>query len=459
MSFRPELADIRFGCGLSPRIAPPASAQALLDGLGAEDVMAARFPIDGFTRYTEALVHVQTMGREARKAGTVEQVRQDMRRFRREMVAQGQRWHSERLLRWTWSETPLRERLTLFWADHFTTVGKSVIMGPAVLPYMQDAIRPHLTGRFGDMLVASTTHPMMLHFLDQTLSVGPGSEAAARTSRLGGLNENLAREVLELHTLGVDGPYTQDDVRQLAELFTGLSFSAETGFRFRPKFGEPGAETVLGKRYGGDPARLAPIIEALQDLAVHPATARHIAGKLAVHFTGDDPDPALVDHVAARFAETGGDLMAVTEALLEHPASWAADRPLNAKPPLDFVASACRALAVAPDHLRGLELRVLRRALVRPLRAMGQPLLTPSGPDGWPEEDSAWITPQSVSARLRWALTGPAVLSPDLPDPRGFVDTALGPFATEAVRFAADAAESRSDAVGLVLAAPAFQRR
>lgn len=459
MSFSPELADIRFGCGLSPKIAPPASAEVLLDGLRMQDSMAVRFPIDSFETYSVGMFRVRQMVRDARKSGTYDQIRKDIRRLRGKMVAQGHRWHAERLLRWAWSETPLRERLTLFWSDHFTTVGKFADMRPAVLPYMQDAIRPNLTGRFGDMVVATTTHPMMLHFLDQSLSVGPNSAVAARAGRLGGLNENLAREVLELHTLGVNGPYTQDDVRQLAELFTGLSFTAKSGFRFRSRFGEPGAETILGKSYGGDTARLAPVTEALQDLAVHPATARHIAGKLAVHFVSDTPDPALVGHVAARFTDTGGDLMAVYAALLEHPAAWAAAEPLNAKPPLDYIASACRALAVDPDHIRKLKLGALRRALVQPLKAMGQTLLTPTGPDGWPEDDSAWITPQSVSARLRWALAGPAVLSPDLPDPRGFVETALGRFASQTVRFAAGAAESRSDAIGLVLAAPAFQRR
>ncbi|MDK3073214.1 DUF1800 domain-containing protein [Sedimentitalea sp. JM2-8] len=458
MPFRPEQAAVRFGCGFSPALPLPASPEALLDGLRGPDQMALRFPVETFSDYSRHLVKAADMRRTARKTGTVDETRQALRTFRQGLGAQSHRWHANHLLRWTWSETPLRERLAQFWADHFTAAGKSNILVHSALPFVEEAIRPNMTGRFADLLIATTTHPLMLHYLDQALSVGPNSQAASRVERLGGLNENLAREVLELHTLGVNGAYTQADVRQLAELFTGLTYQPETGFRFRPAFAEPGSETVLGQTYGGDPARLEPVLDALRDLAVHPATARHVAGKLAVHFTGDAPDPALVEHVAARFAETGGELMAVYAALIEHPAAWS-DGPVNVKPPLDYIGSACRALAVPPEHVQALDPKVLRRSLVNPLREMGQPLFRPSGPDGWPEEDAAWITPPLVSARLRWALSAPAALCPELPDPRAFVDTALGPYATEPVRFAAAAAESRRDAIGLVLSAPAFQRR
>jgi uncharacterized protein (DUF1800 family) len=307
------------------------------------------------------------------------------------------------------------------------------------------------------------THPLMLHFLDQMQSVGPGSRAARKAREKGrarqpGLNENLAREVLELHTLGVGGPYGQDDVRQLAELFTGLSFTPGEGFVFRPRQAEPGAETVLGRSYGGNPATLESIHAALEDIAAHPATARHVAWKLAVHFVADDPDPALVDHVAARYLASDGDLMAVYAALLEHPAAWD-PRLANVKPPADFIASTCRALAVAPDRLGEKRLKLIRRVLLGPMAVMGQPWQKPGGPDGWPEEDGDWITPQGLAARMRWAMAAPALLRPDLPDPRAFVTTALGPFAGEPVQFAAKAAETREEAIGLVLSAPAFQRR
>lgn len=455
MTFSPDLAALRFGCGLSPVLAPPATPEALLAGLAGPDAMSARFPIEDFTAFSEQIAAARAV-RETAK--TRKDKIENQRALRRSLTAARNRWHLQRLLRWTWSETPLRERLTAFWADHFTVMGKSSIMLSGALPYEQSAIRPHVAGRFADLLIAVTTHPMMLHYLDQSASVGPGSRLARGRADGRGLNENLAREVLELHTLGVDGPYTQDDVRQLAELFTGLTYTAAKGFGFQPRRAEPGAETVLGKSYGGDPARLEPVLDALRDLAVHPATARHIARKLAVHFVSDAPDLALVDHVTARYLETGGDLMAVYGALIEHPAAWAAG-PANIKPPLDYVASACRALAVPPERLAALEPRRARRLLIDPLAKMGQPLFRPRGPDGWAEEDAAWITPQAVSARLLWALSAPSALRPDLPEPRSFVDTTLGAFATEPVRFAAASAESRADAVGLVLSAPAFQRR
>lgn len=454
---------MRFGCGLSPDL-PAQGPQALLAGLRAPDQIAARFPIESFSDYGPNLAEAARLRREiktARAQGKSKRAiaaRDEIAAMRKSLAARNLDWYVSTLLRWSRTENPFRERLALFWADHFTAKGKNPIMVPAAFPYIEEAIRPNVGGRFGDLLIAAVTHPLMLHFLDQSYSVGPNSAAAKRAERLGGLNENLAREVLELHTLGVDGPYGQDDVRQLAELFTGLSYKTNGSFTFRNGFAEPGAETVLGVAYGAGKRGIGPVLDALNDIAVHPATARHIAWKLAVHFVSDRPDPALVDHVAAHFEHSGGDLEQVYAALLEHPASWGA-QPGNVKPPFDLVASSCRALAVDPQAMQELKPRHLRRALLRPLAEMGQPLLNPGGPDGWPEEDAAWITPQGLSARLRWAVSAPSVLRPALPEPGAFVDTALGPFATEPVRFAARAAESRSDAIGLILSSPAFQRR
>ncbi|MDU9002270.1 DUF1800 domain-containing protein [Sedimentitalea todarodis] len=463
MTLSPEQASIRFGCGLSPEL-PPQTTADLLAGLRGQDDSAAQFPIESFSAYAQNLEAAARLRRDiktAKKHGKTKHAnaaRDEISAMRKRLASQSLGWYVNTLLRWSWSEAPLRERLAMFWADHFTAMGKNPIMVPAAFPYIEEAIRPNVNGRFADLLIAAVTHPLMLHFLDQSYSVGPGSVAAERAERLGGLNENLAREVLELHTLGVDGPYNQDDVRQLAELFTGLSYKTDGTFTFREGFAEPGAETVLGVRYGVGKPGIEPVLDALRDLSVHPATARHIALKLAVHFVSDNPGPALVDHVAARFVDTDGDLQEVYAALLDHPASWT-EATGNVKPPFDLIATSCRALAVTPKAMQGLEPRKVRRALLRPLAEMGQPLLKPGGPDGWAEEDAAWITPQGLSARLRWAVSAPTVLRPNLPEPSAFVDAALGPFATQSVRFAAQAAESRSDAIGLVLSSPAFQRR
>ena len=461
MGFSPDLAEIRFGCGLSPRLDGPASPGAMLAGLQGPDDMAAAFPIESFEQFRPRMLAMFELRKRMKKLrGTPEfdALRKERnlanKAARQDMV----RWHGQMLMRWSHTRTGLRERLARFWSDHFTANGKSGVSRRARSPYVEEAIRPHLTGRFEDMLIAVETHPVMLMYLDQVRSTGPGSVAGKRSGGKRGLNENLAREVMELHTLGVDGAYTQNDVRQLAELFTGLTFQPQVGFKFNRNMAEPGAETVLGNSYGGDPARLEPVLQALRDLARHPDTARHLAWKLAVHFVADDPDPGLIEAMAARYRETGGDLEQVYGAMLDHPAAW--DETLrNVKPPADFIASAGRALAISPERVARANERTLRRVLIAPMRFMGQPWQEPGGPDGWPEQDEAWVTPQGVAARVRWALAAPAVLRPDLPDPNEFVESALGPFATGPLRFAAASAESRADAIGLVLAAPAFQRR
>lgn len=430
----------------------------MLQGLNGLDQAAERFAIGGFTSVRQRLSRLVALRQQAAKSSQTNALKMQIKALRRETTQEGALWYTRSLQRFIHTDTGFRERLVAFWADHFTARGKKPLLAFATAPYVEEAIRPQINGNFADLLIAATLHPLMLHFLDQAGSVGPNSPAAKRSKKLKGLNENLAREVLELHTLGVDGPYSQTDVRQLAKLFTGLSYSRGLNFRFRPGFAETGTETVLGITYGSDPASLAPIEQSLRDLAVHPATARHIAQKLAVHFVSDTPDPALVQHIEGRFIDTGGDLMAIYDALLNHPSAW---KPIlsNVKPPADFVASACRALVPAPDQIKALNAVTVRRLFLRPLALMGQSWNRPNGPDGWAEEDTAWVTPQGISARLHWAFNVPQKLRPALPDPRDFVVNALGPFAPQPVQFAANAAESKSDAIGLILAAPAFQRR
>ncbi|SEP86764.1 DUF1800 domain-containing protein [Thalassovita taeanensis] len=466
MGFDPHLAEIRFGSGLSPAIEPAQSVAHMLDLLQGPDKAAERFPIEPFSEFRARMMRAQDymkLRREMRGSPEAKQVKKALQ-VEKKVARQAQkRWLAMQLMRRSWTEDALRERLMGFWADHFTAQGKAGVLKRGGAPYVEESIRPHLTGSFADLLIAVTTSPVMLHYLDQEFSVGPNSEKAERRGSKAGLNENLAREVLELHTLGVDGPYDQTDVRQLAELFTGLTFSARNGTVFRKDFTEPGAETVMGVSYGGDKPRLADVHAALRDLAHHPATARHIAGKLAVHFLSDAPDPALVDQLEARFRETDGDLLQVYTALLEHPSAW---QPAlqNVKLPFEFMASALRALAVPPEMIGAIsdpdqQEKWLTQMFVAPLRVMGQPWESPLGPDGWPEEDSAWMTPQGLAARISWALIAPGKLLPELPDPRSFVTVALGPDAPDAVQFAAKAAESRHEGIALILSAPAFQRK
>ncbi|MEQ8896532.1 MAG: DUF1800 domain-containing protein [Roseovarius sp.] len=460
MRFDPERAAIRFGCGLSPRIAPPTSAEAMLSQLAGPDRAAEAFPVPGFSAVAAHYIAIRKARKAYRAAKTeAEQTEkmQAVKEVRREMARDGSRWFASIMQRRALTGDGLRERLVAFWSDHFTAFEQGGPLRFSHVSYAEEAIRPHVAGRFADMLRASATHPVMLRYLDQARSAGPNSPATAKNVKIGGLNENLAREMLELHTLGVDGPYTQADVRQLAELLTGLSYSMKAGFQFRPNLAEPGAETVLSVEYGGKKARLEDIYSAFDDLARHPATARHIARKLAVHFISDRPDEGLVDAMAARYAETDGNLPDVYATMLDHPAAWV-DQPGNIKQPVDFVGSSLRALDIVPRAMPGEKYGQMRKMFFTPLQLMGQDWGHPPGPDGWTEADAEWITPQRLSARLIWGMTIPYELRRVLPDPREFVETALGRRVPEEVRFAARAAETRAEGVGIVLASPAFQR-
>lgn len=461
-TFDPQLAEIRFGYGLSPLVAAPADADAILNGLRGPDGMATRYPIENFDVFRQRMVKAQEArvlrrkNRGTPKAAEARKLRNLLNKDARQAMYF---WATQTFLRRIDTDNAFRERLVAFWADHFTAHGKRGVERRVTSPYIEDAIRPFVTGRFGDMLQSAVMHPVMLNYLDQLRSMGPNS---ARAVKVGpgkgvGLNENLAREVFELHTLGVDGPYTQTDVTQLAELFTGMTFQAQNGFKFRKDFVEPGAETVLGRTYA-DAMNPEPIRAALADLAVHPSTARHLAWKLAVHFVADDADGDLVDALEAAYVQSDGDLMAVYAVLLDHPSSWT-ETLRNVKPPVDFISSALRGLGVSEGAFARLDEKQIRGMFAGPLVKMGQQWERPVGPDGWPEEDPNWVTPQGFSARVSWAMAAPERLVQTLPDPRAFVDTALGRWASEPVRFAAGAAESKAEAIGLVLMSPAFQRR
>lgn len=458
MSFSPERAAIRFGCGLSPRQAPPNSVDDMLAMLNGPDLAAETFPVPGMDPIYDAMVRERAARRAHRAAKTQadrDETTKALRRERRAVRVKAAGWLGQALMRRAQTADGFRERLVAFWTDHFTAGGKFQGLRLAQGNYAEEAIRPHVSGRFSDMLRATTTHPLMMHYLDQILSVGPNSRAGLRDPKRG-VNENLAREVLELHTLGVDGPYRQEDVRNFAKLLTGLSFKLEDGFKFRPAVSEPGVHRVLGQPYMGEDG-LDAIYAALDDLATHPATARHIARKLAVHFVSDQPDQALVEALELRFAQTGGDLLAVYEALLSHPSAWD-QRPGNVKQPMDFMGSSLRALDLQPRQIPIGRMDQMRTLFYDPLILMGQTWGRPPGPDGWPEADHDWITPQRLSARLQWAMFSPVRLRRVLPDPREFADTALGTLAPQEVRFAASAAETRPEGIGVVLSSAAFQR-
>ena len=460
MSFDPALAVARFGTGIAPGRPMPRDAAEMVAELSGPDAAAERWPADGFGAVGRAVREDRDLLREARAVPRGEardallEARKDLRR---QTIGRRRARLGAALARRIDAPFGLRERMVAFWADHFTVRGRTPIAQDGVHAHVESFVRPNVGGRFEDLLTSAVLSPMMIDYLDADRSIGPDSPAA-RGGR--GLNENLAREVLELHTLGAGGPYGQGDVRALAELLTGLTLDRGLGVGFDPRRAEPGAETVLGRTYGGEEARRRPIERLLRDLARHPATARHVSGRMATWFLGTGADGGVAEEMAAVWEGTRGELTLVAAAMLSHPAAWTG--PGRVRPPLDWIAASLRALAVAPGAAAGAAGADVRRLVEAPLRAMGQPWMRAPGPDGWPEADAAWITPPAMAARLSWAMTAPAAMEAwmpgGLPDPRVLAEVATAGRAGSELSFAASAAESRAEGVGLVLSAPEFQR-
>ena len=446
-------AAIRYGYGYSKRPIPR-SADQLLARLATGDVMADRFrtmPFDETRVLLDEFIAARSIREEsAENEKAYQAVRGRIRQAESQQMLRA-------FARITDTEDPFRERLVWFWADHFTARAKSLPNHPGTMSYVDAAIRPNITARFADILQAAVLHPVMLLYLDQNISYGPNSVAGLRHGR--GLNENLAREILELHTLGVSASYTQTDVTEFADLLTGLTYNRTNGWHFSMALAEPGAEYVLGNAYGSDDApQRGDIVQALEDIAMRPETAAHVCTKLARHFVAEDPDYNMVSSMIAAWRATAGDLMAVYEAMLAHPAAWSGFG-AKVKLPFDYLASALVALHVRGYDIVRLERTPIQSLLYGPLVRMGQPFLLPRGPDGWPEGEADWITPQGIAERITWAMRAPKALVEPLPAPRRFVTTALGDVASARTVFAATAAETRQDGIGLVLASPEFNRR
>ena len=451
----PTTAAFRFGFGLPLPHGALVDPAAMLADLATPDAMALAHPgprMSDMLAIMDASDDALKISRRA-EGSTASDARQVYRGHIADLQTIALNGIKSTVARVLDAPDGLRERLALFWADHFTTVAMGRRNAGLPGAMVDEAIRPHLAGRFADLLRAAITHPAMLLYLDQTLSFGPGSRIGKKRGK--GLNENLARELLELHTLGAGSGYSQDDVRQMAELLTGLVVG-KNGFRFDKRRAEPGAETVLGVDYAGD--TLEPVLAALDDLAKRPETARHMSRKLVVHFVSDTPDPSLLAEVVAAWADTGGDLMAVYTALLAHPSAWD-PTPHKARQPFDFMIASLRALGLRGGDVQGMAEGPFRRMILAPLAAMGQPWQAAPGPDGWAEQPEAWITPQGMAARITWAMEMPGRLVQPLPDPVTLMQTALGPRASEALIWAVPKSENVREGVGLVLASPEFNRR
>ncbi len=343
--------------------------------------------------------------------------------------------------------TPFRERLVRFWANHFTVSLRGGMTGAFGGDYVRTAIRPHVTGQFGDMLLAVMRHPAMLAYLDNAGSAGPGSVAAAGGKR--GLNENLARECLELHTVTPASGYSQADVTSFAKVLTGWSFGRPMaqeppGFLFRPRLHEPGQQTVMGQTFpAGEDGGTA----ALAFLAGHPATHHSLATKLVTHFVADSPPPAAVRVIEGVLRDTGGNLGQAAVALVGLKPAW--QTPLaKLRSPQDYLLAALRAVDLPAAN---------RPSTVGLMRGLGQPLFGAPFPIGWPDHAGDWAGPEAMMRRVDWAygFSGRAAAA----DPQDVAAASLGPLLSGNTASQIGRAGSRRDGLTLLLTSPEFQRR
>jgi uncharacterized protein (DUF1800 family) len=365
------------------------------------------------------------------------------------------------------SDAPFVERLVHFWSNHFAVSADKQPLAAIAGLYEQEAIRPHVTGNFYDLLLAAERHPAMILYLDNQASMGVSSPAATLVRRNRGrelgLNENLAREILELHTLGVDGGYVQADVAEFAKVLTGWSIGGALGqgdrmlerfggdlgssgeFHFRTSMHEPGDKTVLGVRYRERGA--AEGEDVLRRLAQHPSTARHLATKLARHFVADDPPPKLVARLADVYRRDEGNLTSVYRALLEADDSWR-EPFAKFKTPHDFVLSAYRSLDFVPDD---------SRAITAFLTQAGQRPYAPGSPAGWPDAAANWHGGDALLKRIEFAAAAGRRVGARSEPLRlaGEVLGELGEHTTMSIRDAAD----RAQGFALLLVSPEFLRR
>jgi uncharacterized protein (DUF1800 family) len=357
-----------------------------------------------------------------------------------------------RMQRAVMADCGFAERLVVFWSNHFCiSANKGGLARMWAGSFEREAIRPYVLGRFADMLKAVEQHPAMLFFLDNQQSLGPDSRAGINRKR--GLNENLAREIMELHTLGVNGGYSQDDVTSLARIITGWTYAGRLGqlgepgtFVFNANAHQPGAQRVMGKTY--EPNGVAQGEAVLTDIARHPSTAKFIATKFARHFVADDPPPALVARLADVFTKTDGDLKAMSMALVDADEAW--KTPLTKiRSPYEFLMATGRLLGRIPEdpgrYLGGLSV-------------LGQPLWSPAGPNGFPDTNAAWAAPEGMKLRLDISAQVASRLADSI-DPRDLLELLAADAASPETRRTVERAETRQQALALLLMSPEFQRR
>ncbi len=456
----------RFGLGARPDDTAPADPKrAIVDQFARFDVRPTRFAAladagDLVARYREQQqaqrqIRKQVSGQDAtaQEMATMKVERRDIAQDIQALYAEGVRARADAALA---SDAPFVERMVHFWSNHFCVSADNPNVTAFAAAFERDAIRPHVLGRFSDMLMAVERHPAMLVYLNQIQSVGPNSPAAARNpARKRGLNENLAREIMELHTLGVRSGYTQGDVTEFARALTGWSVEGMGGgpkagdpnqFIFRPAQHEPGARTILGRRY--DDAGEGQARAALTDFATAPATATHIATKLARHFAGDDPPPAMVARLAAAFTTGKGDLPKLYHALVQSPEAWVAT-PTKFKTPWEWTISALR--GTGRRDVGAMQIAALQNQL-------GQRVWKPGAPAGWDDIAASWAGSDALLRRVEVAqrLAGPLA---DTIDARALAPRIMPGSLARATADQIARSESPAGAIALMLVSPDFLRR
>ncbi len=360
------------------------------------------------------------------------------------------------------TDYPFHERLVHFWSNHFAVSADKQPVSALAGLFENEAIRPNLGGKFYDLLLAVEKHPAMIIYLDNQRSIGPGSILAQRANRRRrdqqfGLNENLAREILELHTLGVDGGYTQQDVTTFAKVITGWSIGGSSSrgrfsdgvpgtFQFRDNIHEPGRQIILNRSYKESGLKQGEAV--LRDLATHASTAKHLATKLVRHFVADDPPEKLVTKIAAVFLDSGGDLPTMHAALVNSSEAWQSTFG-KYKTPQDFVISAFRAFDRVPDD---------GKFIVGALDMMGQTPYRPGSPAGWPDTAQHWGGADALYKRIEWSNTVARYAGASV-NPLELGDAVLGPALGDHTRTAISRAESVMQGTTLLLVSPEFQRR
>lgn len=348
---------------------------------------------------------------------------------------------------------PFVERLVAFWSNHLcVSTAAKVLVAPLAGSYEREAIRPNVLGKFEDMVLASAKHPAMLIYLDNFQSIGPDSRGGRRGRGRRGLNENYARELLELHTLGVDGGYTQQDVQELAQILTGWTVeglqrgNGSIGFAFQDALHEPGGRAVLGLRYseGG----VSQGERVIRDLCRHPSTATFVATKLVRHFVSDDAPATAVERTARVFRSSNGDLRAVAGALIDMPEAWT-DTPKKFRTPQDWLVAV----------LRAVDAPVVTAATLPVLRQMRHPVWAPQAPKGFGDTVQEWADPDSLMNRAELARTIARRLSDTGIDAAALLDVVDVAAGDPVRKLLSDASIPATDRLALAIAGPAFQWR